>query len=100
MDRKKQEHCQPVNRSDDEGDRREADCCGGPLADREGQLGGPAQQVKRRSTHPVDGEARDHHRSEGLPHERVHHCRPYPCCPAWVVPVSLSNRWRKIRKLQ
>lgn len=46
MDRKKQEHCQPVNRSDDEGDRREADSRGGPLADRQGQLGGLAQQVK------------------------------------------------------
>lgn len=93
MHAKKQIHmCQPVYRRNDEGDCREAYGCGGPLADGQGQLGGSAEHVQRRSTHAVNGEARDDHRGEGLPHKRVHHCHRYPRCLPWVVPMGLEEQ--------
>lgn len=81
--------CQPIYRSDDEGDGGEADSRGGPLADRQGPLCSSAQQVERCGTHAVNGEAWDDHRGEGLPHESVHHCCCYPRRPPWVVPMGL-----------
>lgn len=85
---------QPVYGTDDEGDGGEADSCRGPLADGQGPLGGSAQQVERPGAHAVNGEARDHHRGEGLPHKRVHHCYRHPGRLPRVVPVGL---WGQIK---
>lgn len=81
----------PVDRADDERDGWEADGRGGPLAHGQGQFGGAAQQVQRGGTHAVNGEARDDDGGQGLPHERVSHCRRHPRCLAWLIPVRLNE---------
>lgn len=81
----------PVYGRDDEGDRGEAYSCCHPLSDRQGPLGASTHQVEWCSTHAVNGEARDDHRGERLPHERVHHCNSYPPTLPRIVPVSLEE---------
>lgn len=83
---------QPVNRRDDEGDRGEADGGGRPFAHGQRQLGALPQQVQRRSAHAVNGEARDYHRGEGLPHKRVHDSDCYTGRLPWVFPVGLEGQ--------
>lgn len=79
----------PVYGGNDQGDCGEAQSCCRPLSDGQRPLGASTQQVERRRTHAVNGEARDDHRGQRLPHKRVHHCKRYPPSLSWIVPVSL-----------
>lgn len=81
----------PVDGGDDEGDGGQADGRGGPFADGQGQLGGPAQHVQRGRAHAVDGEAGDDDGGQGLPHEGVHHRHRHPRRLPRVVTMSLEE---------
>lgn len=63
---------------DDDRDDQKPQCSGSPLADGQRPVGGSAQDVERGSTHAVDSEAWDGHRSQSLPHESVHHSHGHP----------------------
>lgn len=63
---------------DDDRDDQKPQCSGSPLADGQRPAGSSAQDVERGSTHTVDSEAWDGHRSQSLPHESVHHSHSHP----------------------
>lgn len=77
---------------DDDGDGQQPNCSGGPLADSQGPAGGSAQDIERGSTHAVDSEAWDGHRSQSLPHEGVYHSHSHPGAAACFRTLHLVGR--------
>lgn len=91
---KQQKRPIPVNGFDDEGNSREANGCGCPPSDREGPASHASQEVEGGCADAVNGETGNNHRSQGLPHERIHYSHCNPC----GLPFFMRLWWARSRE--